>query len=383
VMKSRSSLDEKIANNNNGLSSNNINNIENGDGSKRKVRFMGSFSSGAISRPKSLFLMVASLAFLLMGNTYITHHNPTTKHHASNEIPSLKLKKRIGKQKKFNLKKTNYADIPICQSLWNTKGNEDYEYEDRQHSPLIFPRDDLMVCRTPKVGTAELRCMQRSYEKKRKFVYKGNAQCRPLDRDLSLSELHDLTGDPVRFNRYLYSDSVDRVMFVRHPVRRILSGFLQIAKTKKEDFWQSYGFDDQGFGPDGFRIFVLNSTFTYEYDTSCSKSSTYFSLESWSQHWAPPQHCRCGISECGVEWKVYKIEEHTIGEIMDQYIPGPWIPPYNITTKDNNNKKPKESGKYHSKSYDEKKYLTPDVLEFLNDLTKVEREFYGYEPIKF
>jgi len=244
-------------------------------------------------------------------------------------------------------------------------------------------------------------------------------------------ELHDLTGDRVRFNRYLYSDSVDRIMFVRHPVRRLLSGFLQVARVRKESFWESYGFEDQGFGPDGFRTFMMNSSFIFEYDGTCSRSSTFFSIESWSQHWAPPQHCRCGISECGVEWKVYKIEEHTIGEIMDQYIPGPWIPPYNITTKNNSKKKPtppynnttkkkrrrlelsyntttkkkkkkpkspynittkknitrrsrgKESGKYHSTSYNEKEYLTPEVLEFLNDLTKNEREFYGYEPIKF
>jgi len=322
--------------------------------------------------------MVAFLAFLLMGNTYITYHNPTTKQHHNSNVKSLKLKKKKKKKSK------DFGNMPICQSLWNTKGNEDYELEDRQHSPLIFHRDNLMVCRTPKVGTAELRCMQRSYEKKSKFNYKGNAACRPLDRD-SLSELHDLTGDATRFNRYLYSDAVDRIMFVRHPVRRILSGFMQIAKGKKVDFWQAYGFDDQGFGPDGFRTFMLNSTFTYEYDGLCSKSSTYFSLESWSQHWAPPQHCRCGIADCDVEWKVYKIEEHTIGEIMDQYIPGPWIPPYNVTPPEtkSSKKKKQESGKYHSKSYDEREYFTPEVLEFLNDLTKIEREFYGYDPIVF
>lgn len=314
-----------------------------------------------------LFAIVCC-AILMLEQLGKSHLNPLAnraKHTANGKVKN----KKKNKKKNKRLKKLPPFKRPICQSLYKTKGNKKYEYEDRQHSPLIFRRDKVMVCRTPKVGSAELRCMQRSYENKAEFEMLKNSDCRPVERD-TVSEFHDFE-EPDRHKYWLYSKEVDRVMFVRHPVKRILSGFIQIAKTKQEDFWQSYGFFNKGHSPEAFRWWLFNSTFIYEYDTTCSKASTYFSLESWSQHWAPPQHCRCGIWDCDVDWKIYKVEEQSIGTVMAEYVPGPWVP--NDADRSKN---------YHSKSYDEKEYLTPEVLKFLNELTKEEQEFFGYKPYK-
>mmetsp|Transcript_25331 Transcript_25331/g.37402 ORF Transcript_25331/g.37402 Transcript_25331/m.37402 type:complete len:348 (-) Transcript_25331:92-1135(-) len=320
-----------------------------------------------------IFVCILLLEAIGRSNTYnplransndVDKKTPHTQNQHKHKVKKDDTEKKRKKQRKMPPWKRD-----TCKSLYKTKGNKQYELEDRQHSPLIFERDNVMVCRTPKVGSAELRCLQRSYELKEEFEMLKNANCRPVERDI-LSELHDLE-DPKQHNRWLYSKEVKRIMFVRHPVKRILSGFIQVAKTKTEDMWQSYGFEDKGHGPDAFQFFLFNTSFIYEHDPICSKASTYFSLESWSQHWAPPQHCRCGIWDCDVDWKVYKVEEQTIGTVMNKYVPGPWVP--NDADRSKN---------YHSKSYDEKKYLTPDVLRFLNKLTKIEQEFFGYQPYK-
>ena len=73
-----------------------------------------------------------------------------------------------------------------------------------------------------------------------------------------------------------------RVLFVRHPVPRILSGFLQIARFDGEAFWKAHSFNQShGAGPDAFELWLRNSTFQQEYDPNCGEQSTKFSLDSF------------------------------------------------------------------------------------------------------
>ena len=57
---------------------------------------------------------------------------------------------------------------------------------------------------------------------------------------------------------------------------------------------------------------------------------------------------------------------------MADLIPGPWIPPHKGY-----------DSRANSKKYNERDYFTPDVLEILNNITSVERELFGYDPIMF
>ena len=281
----------------------------------------------------------------------------------------------------------------ICNSLYKKTGNTNNELA---HSPLIYERDDLMVCRVAKVGSNELRCIQRSYELEEEFEYRGNSGCRPHEREgLTYSQLSDVE-DVQEFQRYLYGEDVNRIMFVRHPVRRILSGFIEMTTSAvtHEEFWEFYDNvdgTDRGWSPEAFDYWVYNTTFRYEYSGSCSPQSTYFSMEMFLQHWAPPQHCRCGLhDECGVEWKIYKVENiPNISSVMQEYIPGPWIPDKSSIRNAKFFNSRDQSEKYndvlHSKAhkYDYKEYFedNPELLDFLNELTKEERDYFGYEPL--
>lgn len=161
-----------------------------------------------------------------------------------------------------------------------------------------------------------------------------------------------------------------------------------------EEFWEFYNRvdgSDKGFSPEAFEYWVYNTTFQYEYSGSCNHQSTYFSMEMFLQHWAPPQHCRCGIHDsCGVEWKIYKVENiPNISSVMEQYIPGPWIPRKesirNAPQTSTGDKRERNNDKLHSKAhhYNYRDFFVnhPKLLQFLNDLTKEERDYFGYEPL--
>lgn len=329
------------------------------------------------SRQVSKWVIVGVAALLLIAAVASTGHGADgsrsllagdKKKHKHSKKHSKKTSKKEKKAKKAAQRKAlKKGAEPVCESMFGWGGNRRYELA---HSPLLYERDNLMVCRVAKVGSSALRCIQKAYESKSKFADDGNLGCRPKDRE-GAAQLMDVK-DKDEFNKLLYGEETNRIMFVRHPVRRILSGFIQMAKHKGEDFWHQYHFEeDLGYGPEAFHKWILHSPFRFEYDPDCSKASTYFSMEMWSQHWAPPQQCRCGMWDCDVEWKIYKTEEHNMSSVMAEYIPGPWIP--------EDDAKPVHS---HSKVYDWKEYFkTPGVLDFLNTMTKGEQEFFGYEPL--
>ena len=235
---------------------------------------------------------------------------------------------------------------------------------DIEHSPLFFGRGDFVVYLTVKVGSTELRMIHNAYySKERKFPRKFNSNQKKAILTKTMSSLKNFTMT----NNLLHSDHFDRVMFVRHPVRRILSGWLESYAELVDN--------DKGVDPSGpiaFEQWLKKSHFANHYIEDCSEFSTSMSTHMHFQHVLPPQHCRCGIWDCNVKWKTYKIEEHSITSIMADLIPGPWIPPH------------KESdSRANSKKYNERHYFTPDVLEILNNITSVERELFGYDPIMF
>lgn len=233
-----------------------------------------------------------------------------------------------------------------------------------EHSPLLFDRDDLVVCRAAKVGSTELRMIHNAYySNERKFPRKFNSNKKKAILTKTLSSLKNFTMT----NNLLHSDHFDRVMFVRHPVRRILSGWLESYAMLIDNY---KGVDPSG--PIAFEQWLKKLVFANHYIEDCSEFSTSMSTHMYFQHVLPPQHCRCGIWDCNVKWKTYKIEEHSVTSIMADLIPGPWIPPH----KENDSRA-------NSKKYNERDYFTSDVLEILNNITSVERELFGYDPIMF
>lgn len=264
----------------------------------------------------------------------------------------------------INSDPTNSKESKVpCDSLYRKRGGKGID--GNEHSPLVFHRHNILICRNAKVGSEELRRIAQAYETETNFTtteYSMNFR--------TLSEINDT----LTFHSLLYGDSTKRLMFVRHPVRRILSGFIQVTKEKswQESFWGEYETEKTiGGGPDDFAFWLYNTTFAqHEYNPTCSNLSTQLSMHDNKQHFAPPYHCRCGIWDCGVHWEVIRLEDHTIRAVLERYMPGPWIPP-------------PVGPRVHKGSYNASQYLAPDVLDLLNTITAVEQKLYGYKPLTF
>mmetsp|Transcript_5929 Transcript_5929/g.9082 ORF Transcript_5929/g.9082 Transcript_5929/m.9082 type:complete len:325 (+) Transcript_5929:121-1095(+) len=257
---------------------------------------------------------------------------------------------------------------PICNSLYKVGGNN-------EHSPVIFEDEQLMVCRTPQAGTKFLRDLTVSYVESNlesfppEEMKTGFQHINPtLDKVVSMDEFH----------QYLFGDETHRVMVVRHPVTRIVSGFYEIASAQPDKFWKTiYGFKkNHGSNPKAFAYWLKHSRFAKEdYQADCT-NFFFNSLHAQIQHWAPPQHCRCGL-DCGVDWTYYKIEDMPIYAVMASYLPSL----QNVIVK-------KQLAKdnimetYTEDQFDVDLYLTNSVLDMLNKLTKEEQEFFDYEPYK-
>ena len=242
-----------------------------------------------------------------------------------------------------------------CPSLFRQ------ERRRNEHVPLWFRERGLVLCRTPKVGSLELRSVAMAYSSNRTFRVLENMSYKgPTVADIATVE---------EFDAYLHQKNTQRIMLVRHPVTRILSGFLEVARDSR--FWEDYhDYDSKGPAPTSpgrFHTWVRESRgLTRYYTPTCDATSTNTSLLGFPQHYAPAQHCRCGIHDCGVEWTVYKVEEHSIRSILSPYFDDRFLPP--------------PSSAVHKKSYNVAEYLTPDILDFLNNLTKEEQQVFGYSP---
>ena len=257
----------------------------------------------------------------------------------------------------FTQKKIRQSGTKTCPSQYRNKNNNN------EHSPLLFKKYNLMVCRSPKVGSNELRSVATAYETDKPFVP-------PSANEPYEGSILATIRNSREFNHYLYDDDVTRIMFVRHPVHRVLSAFLQTAKGGL--FWRLHGFDrNMGATPESFRRWIQDPDIFYKYyHSECNANSTSFDIHYKIQHFAPPQHCRCGIHDCKVKWKVFKIEQHTIRSVLKDHLPGKYLPPANSTEI------------LHKRKYTVRDYLTDDILAFLNLVTKEEREFFGYDPLR-
>ena len=90
------------------------------------------------------------------------------------------------------------------------------------------------------------------------------------------------------------------------------------------------------------------------------------------QHFAPAQHCRCGMAAaggCNVQFTIYKLEEHPPEEVLAALMPGPWLLPRDARA----NRALAARGGPAS-------FLTPATLAWLNEATKFEQEALGYAP---
>mmetsp|Transcript_26729 Transcript_26729/g.77077 ORF Transcript_26729/g.77077 Transcript_26729/m.77077 type:complete len:648 (-) Transcript_26729:1032-2975(-) len=251
-------------------------------------------------------------------------------------------------------------------------------FNDNEFSPIIFPQRNLLVCRTPKVGSQELRAVSTAWKADVPFAERADP------RTFNQSILADV-ADPLLFHRYLYDEeSHRRIMFVRHPVLRILSGFLQIAN--KMTFWRLHDMERPSrknsayASPRSFHKWVLNETlFRRYYRSKCDDADDMtlkdIDLHSKLQHYAPPQYCRCGIADCGVEWTYYRLEDgKSIRDVLQQdgAIPNKYLKP---------DKASEQIMHQRSYLYSKRDYLTDEVLAYLNAVTKREQTFFGYQPL--
>lgn len=261
---------------------------------------------------------------------------------------------------------TPSGNLPFSKAIGKS-GNETcpshYKnaFNDNEFSPVVFSGHNLTVCRTAKTGSQEVRAVSSAYESDVTFLEKVDP------RSFNQSILASI-DDSTLFNQYLYGDQFTRIMFVRHPVLRILSGFLQIAN--KFEFWDAHDMQRHDKSPASFHKWVLNETLFFRYyRTQCDSRSKDTDLHPKLQHYAPPQYCRCGISDCGVQWNFYRLEDQPIRSVLSKYLPEKYLKPESDTEI------------MHKREYSKRDYLTDEVLSFLNTATKQEQDFFGYKPL--
>ncbi len=88
------------------------------------------------------------------------------------------------------------------------------------------------------------------------------------------------------------------------------------------------------------------------YSGTGHKNLTEMNTHLKTQHWAPPQYCQCGLHDCGVNWKIYKIEQHSVQSVLKYYFPQKYLPLANGMEI------------LHTRKYTKKEYLTEDILDF-------------------
>lgn len=253
-----------------------------------------------------------------------------------------------------------------------------------EFSPLLFERDNLVVCRTAKVGSTELRISSIAYEEQTTFASILNETIHdglgPLEG--RYHSLASITNETV-FRQYLFGGEVHRIMLVRHPVLRILSGFKEIAQSQR--FWQHHELNhvskEDYKKPESFQQWILNAddpqtvhqSFAKLYHSNCDDASLETDLHNLWQHYAPPQHCRCGIADCQVQWHYHRLEDSpSLSSIFQPYLPEQYLAAAS-------NKKSGQT--VHTRRYQKSDYINERVLEILNEATRVEQEYFGYKPL--
>ena len=69
---------------------------------------------------------------------------------------------------------------------------------------------------------------------------------------------------------------------------------------------------------------------------------------------------------CGVRWEQHKVEDDT-SQVLAEFFEPNQLPP-------------KNNPRHHTNASDPKVFLTSDLVDKLNILTREEQEFFGYAP---
>jgi hypothetical protein len=217
--------------------------------------------------------------------------------------------------------------------------------------------DYILLCSCPKAASLTLRSIatasRRGKYRRVPNIFDPELPYVTKARDLKLLYGHMWFSPPPR---------VRRLMWVRHPVARILHGNLQVnPKLTEEAFFQTVS---KGLHRPN-----------HPYDSSCGRATQTMSTHGFFQHYIPPQHCRCGIP-CGAAYEVYRIEDRrqSIRSVLLGYgVPTAWLP---------GELSAGESSHSTGHGVDESRWLNARVLAMLNNITSLEQRLLGYRPYR-
>ena len=233
--------------------------------------------------------------------------------------------------------------------------------KDNEHSPLLFKEHSLLICRTPKVGSLELR---------------GIAAAQGQDKPFEVPELNrPLYGRNTR--RYHWCRWVSSLFTWRECdaysfcATSCPSNLVGLSRSGAlSSFLEDYSQHEAKPRYDAASLSHMDIKWSISQvlwvKLQCKLNSIF--LESGcSAFWAPPHYCRCGIHDCRVDWEVYKVEEHSIGSVLKLHLPQQYLPLGTNTS-------------LHKRRYRRRDYLTPDLLTMLNEATREEQDFFDYKP---
>ena len=239
-----------------------------------------------------------------------------------------------------------------------------------EHSPLYVPELSVMICRNPKVATAMLRSVVRSYKENRTFEYAPGVAKRE----------HTIAATP---NDFDLDEVAHKIMFVRHPVSRTLSGWLTIHPRGTPTEFQRFVMSGAG---SRYNVTVQRSRSKESRDSEELSLQSYYSgtcdrkndrkhsLDKAVQHWAPGQHCRCGRELCGIGWRIIQVEEtDAVMNTLQRYFPS-----WSLPTAQHgllHHRESAQNGALHE-------FLTSAVVAKLNVLTSKEQLALGYSPYR-
>mmetsp|Transcript_29261 Transcript_29261/g.68457 ORF Transcript_29261/g.68457 Transcript_29261/m.68457 type:complete len:274 (-) Transcript_29261:429-1250(-) len=245
-----------------------------------------------------------------------------------------------------------------------------------EHNPLVLPRKigaaPLIMCRTPKVGSTLVR--QACSRLKQQSLY-----CVVASRDA------------------LGSNCSTRVVFVRHPVSRLISGFTTITSVASPELWarppaqMTSLFKARRSGGShvyrGSNATQVAATWSQAWNVfmrwlplvyrSTCKNAHEYSTHLELQHVLPPQHCRCGMG-CGLWYQRYKMEEHDLGAVLSTLgVPRTALPAVGSVVR------PKWGGSSLTNGSWLHSFISKEDVARLDALTAHERSSLGYGNYEF
>ena len=237
-----------------------------------------------------------------------------------------------------------------------------------ENSPLVLNSSGIqgsetVLCRTPKVGSLMLRSIALAQANARQWKPVTNGK--PWRRIMPFNTLandhthdfmrHDRAYTEAELTRLQHAPKVLRLMWVRHPITRVLSGWRFTTPPELAT-------------PARFAAFCRGELRRL-YDASCGGASQLLSLHPQRQHYLPPQHCRCG-RPCGVRWRTLPLEACPIQRVLRSHLGNlSALPPTD------------ELRANVQERFNATAFLAP-VLPLLNKLTATEQAELGYCPLE-